>query len=54
MIDAERTLMYAPDYPHWDFDPPRVIEDLPFLSAEAKQNILGNTARKVYKLRGKC
>jgi len=54
MIDAERTLMYASDYPHWDFDPPRVIQDIPFLSDEAKQNILGNTARKVYKLRGKC
>jgi hypothetical protein len=53
MIDAERTLMYASDYPHWDFDPPRVIQEIPFLSQEAKANILGNTARKVYKLRGK-
>jgi len=53
IIDAERSLMYASDYPHWDFDPPRVIQDLPFLSEKAKRGILGGTARKVFRFRGK-
>lgn len=38
------------DYPHWDFDPPSTIYDLPFLSEQAKKNILGETARDVFKL----
>ncbi len=45
MIDAENKLLYASDYPHWDFDLPRTIYDLPFLSEKAKHNILGGTAR---------
>ena len=32
MINAETKLMYSSDYPHWDFDLPSVIYDLPFLS----------------------
>jgi predicted TIM-barrel fold metal-dependent hydrolase len=50
MIDAENTLLYASDYPHWDFDLPSTISDLPFLTEKAKHNILGGTAHKLFKL----
>jgi predicted TIM-barrel fold metal-dependent hydrolase len=50
MINAETQLMYASDYPHWDFDLPSTIYDLPFLSEKAKHNILGGTAARLFKL----
>lgn len=50
MINAETQLMYSSDYPHWDMDLPSTIYDLPFLSEQAKRNILGDTARKVFNL----
>ncbi len=50
MINAENQLLYASDYPHWDMDLPSVIYDLPFLSPQAKRNILGENARKLFKL----
>ncbi|MGE0744456.1 MAG: amidohydrolase family protein [Rhodospirillales bacterium] len=50
MIRAESQLMYSSDWPHWDFDMPSVIYDLPFLSEPAKRNILGENARKVFGL----
>src|SRR6201985_2657906 len=50
MIDAENSLMYASDYPHWDFDLPSTISDLPFLTEKAKHNILGGTAARLFKL----
>jgi hypothetical protein len=43
MMDAENHLLYASDYPHWDFD-------LPFLTEKAKHNILGGTAARPFKL----
>jgi predicted TIM-barrel fold metal-dependent hydrolase len=48
MIKAETQLLYASDYPHWDFDLPSTIYDLPFLSQEAKVNILGGNALRVF------
>ena len=48
MIDVENQLMYSSDYPHWDFDLPSVIYDLPFLSDQARRNILGLNACKVF------
>ena len=50
MINAETQLLYASDYPHWDFDLPSTIYDLPFLSQKAKHNILGGTAARLFKL----
>ena len=49
-IGAETQLVYSSDYPHWDMDLPSVIYDLPFLSMQAKRNILGENARKLFKL----
>jgi len=49
MINAETQLMYASDYPHWDFDLPSTIWDLPFLSEKAKHNIIGGTAARLFK-----
>ena len=51
-IDAENTLMYSSDWPHWDFDVPGRIAALPFVSEHGKRNILGETARKVFSLGG--
>jgi predicted TIM-barrel fold metal-dependent hydrolase len=50
MINAETQLLYASDYPHWDFDLPSTIWDLPFLSERAKHNILGGTGARLFKL----
>lgn len=50
MINAETQLLYASDYPHWDFDLPSTIWDLPFLSEKAKHNIVGGTAARLFKL----
>ena len=51
MINAETQLMYSSDYPHWDFDLPSTITDLPFLSEKAKHSILGGTAARLFKLK---
>lgn len=48
MINAKTQLLYSSDYPHWDFDLPSTIMDLPFLDEEAKRNILGENARRVF------
>lgn len=50
MMNAETQLLYSSDYPHWDFDLPSVIYDLPFLTEKAKHNILGGTAARLFKL----
>jgi len=50
MINAETQLLYSSDYPHWDMDLPSTIYDLPFLDEQAKRNILGGNAQKLFKL----
>ena len=50
MISAETQLMYASDYPHWDMDLPSTIYDLPFLTEQAKRNILGGNAKRFFNL----
>jgi uncharacterized protein len=49
-FNAETQLMYASDWPHWDFDVPSSISSLPFLSEKAKRNILGLNAARVFNL----
>jgi predicted TIM-barrel fold metal-dependent hydrolase len=48
-VHAETQLMYSSDWPHWDFDVPSRIAGLPFLTEQAKRNILGETARKLFR-----
>jgi predicted TIM-barrel fold metal-dependent hydrolase len=50
MINAETQLTWCSDYPHWDFDLPSVIYDLPFLNEKAKRNILGGNAARLFNL----
>ncbi len=50
MVNAETQLLYASDWPHWDFDLPSTIFDLHFLSDQAKQNILGENALRLFNL----
>ncbi len=49
-INAETQLLYSSDWPHWDFDVPARVADLPFLSEQAKRNILGENARRLFHL----
>jgi hypothetical protein len=49
-IDAKTQLVYASDWPHWDFDLPSIFLDLPFLDEQAKRNILGLNAAKLFNL----
>lgn len=50
MINAETQLLFASDWPHFDFDLPSEIVDLPFLSEQAKRNILGLNAARIFNL----
>ena len=50
MINAETQLLWSSDYPHWDFDLPSVIYDLPFLNGQAKRKILGANAARLFGL----
>lgn len=50
MINAESQLLYASDWPHWDFDLASRIYDLPFLTDHARRQILGENARRLFKL----
>lgn len=49
-MNASTQLLYASDWPHWDFDLPSSIFDLPFLAEEEKRNILGGNAKKLFNL----
>jgi predicted TIM-barrel fold metal-dependent hydrolase len=50
MIKADTQLLFASDWPHFDFDLPNEITDLPFLSDQAKRNILGLNAARIFHL----
>jgi predicted TIM-barrel fold metal-dependent hydrolase len=45
---AERTLMFASDYPHFDFDAPDT--SLPPLPEPLRGRVFSETAREVFKL----
>lgn len=49
MIGTDQ-IMYASDYPHWDYDRPTTITELPFLSDQDKRKILGENALAVFDL----
>lgn len=49
-VRAETQVMYSSDWPHWDFDLPARIVTLPFLGEQAKRNILGENARRLFRL----
>jgi predicted TIM-barrel fold metal-dependent hydrolase len=49
-INAKSQLMYSSDWPHWDFDVPSVVFDLPFLDDQARRNILGLNAKRLFNL----
>ena len=50
MINAKTQLLYSSDYPHWDMDLPSTIYDLPFLDEQAKRDILGGNAQRLFNL----
>ena len=49
-MKAETQLLFASDWPHWDFDLPHSITNLPFLDEQAKRNILGLNAARLFNL----
>jgi uncharacterized protein len=49
-IKADTQLLFSSDWPHWDFDTPSTIYDLPFLTEPQKRNILGLNAAKLFGL----
>ncbi|MBO0740840.1 MAG: amidohydrolase [Hyphomicrobiaceae bacterium] len=49
-IKAGTQLLFASDWPHWDFDPPSSITTIPFLSEQEKRNILGLNAARLFNL----
>ncbi|HZV48600.1 MAG TPA: amidohydrolase family protein [Candidatus Dormibacteraeota bacterium] len=50
MMGGPSRLLYSSDYPHQDFDLPTMIWDLPFLSEEARRDILGGNAMRLFGL----
>ena len=49
MIGTDR-LLYASDYPHWDYDSPSILTDLPMLDDEDCERILAGNAERVFDL----
>jgi predicted TIM-barrel fold metal-dependent hydrolase len=50
VMGGPENLMYASDYPHWDFDRPTRIRDISFLSDAEVDAVLGDTAVEVFGL----
>lgn len=49
-MNAETQLVWGSNFPGNDFDLPSAVYDLPFLSDQAKRNILGGTAAKLLRI----
>jgi predicted TIM-barrel fold metal-dependent hydrolase len=49
-LNAETQLVWGSNFPGSDFDVPSAIYDLPFLSEQAKRNILGGNAAKLLRI----
>lgn len=47
-LHADKLLVYASDYPHWDWDDPTTV--LPGVPADLKRRIFGETASELYGL----
>ncbi|MBO0873944.1 MAG: amidohydrolase [Pseudonocardia sp.] len=50
MVNGGSQFLYASDYPHWDFDLPSKIYDLPFLSEREKLQVLGGNAYRLFNM----
>lgn len=50
LVGGPERIIYASDYPHWDFDHPNTITELPFLSESEKQLILSRNATELFGL----
>jgi uncharacterized protein len=50
MVNGGSQFLYASDYPHWDFDLPGKIYDLPFLSEREKRQVLGGNAYRLFNM----
>lgn len=50
IVNGPSQFLYASDYPHWDFDLPSKIYDLPFLNEVEKRQILGKNAYTLFNL----
>jgi predicted TIM-barrel fold metal-dependent hydrolase len=48
MMDAEHVLMFASDYPHWDFDSP--THAFPPLPEPLRERIFRRNALELYRL----
>jgi uncharacterized protein len=48
LMEAEHVLMFASDYPHWDFDSPRLA--FPKLPEKLRQRIFWENANELYQL----
>ena len=46
MIEADKTLMFSSDYPHWDNDSP--AHSLPRISRYLEERIMYRTAAELY------
>ena len=49
MIEAKRTVCFASDYPHWDFDDPRRVFPTR-MDQELKERIFYSNAAELYGL----
>ena len=47
-MNASTQLLWSSDWPHWDWEPPSRVWDLPFLDEQGKRGILGTNACRLF------